>query len=98
MFVWKILLRELFYPGVHSLNKGRFGEASRRRFFIIIFKLSAYVNHRRTLQDLKANMRVENANILAAVLVLVRWNTRNRLIQCIGKGGITTTWNDFQQF
>jgi hypothetical protein len=57
-------------------------------FFLWGFlKFRVYVNRPRTLQDLKANIRAEIANIPAAMLVRVMTNATNRLIQCMDNGG-----------
>ena len=49
-------------------------------------KSRVYVNRLRSLQDLKANIREEIANIPADTLVWVMANARNRFIQCMDNG------------
>ena len=57
-------------------------------FFVWGFlKSRVYVNRPRTLQDLKANMQEEIANIAPAMLVGVMTNARNRFAQCMENGG-----------
>lgn len=50
-------------------------------------KSRVYVNHPRSLLDLKANIREEIANLPADTLVRVIANTRNRYMQCKDNGG-----------
>ena len=57
-------------------------------FFLWGFlKSRVYVNRPRTLQDLKANIQAEIANITVATLERVMGNARNRFMQCIENGG-----------
>lgn len=57
-------------------------------FFLWGFlKSRVYVNRPNTLEDLRANIRAEIANITAAMLVRVMNNARNRLRQCMENGG-----------
>ena len=50
-------------------------------------KFRVYANRPRTLDDLKANIQAEIANIPAAMLVRVMENARKRLLQCLDNGG-----------
>ena len=50
-------------------------------------KSGVYVNHPRTLQDLKTNIQEEIANIAPAMLAGVMTNARNRFTQCMENGG-----------
>ena len=56
-------------------------------FFLWVFlKSRVYVNHPRTLQDLKTNIQEEIANIVPAMLAGVMTNARNRFTQCMENG------------
>ena len=54
-------------------------------------KSRVYVNRPRSLQDLKANIQEEIANIPADTLVRVMANARNRFILCMDNGGTSPT-------
>ena len=56
-------------------------------FYMFFFKSRVYVNHPRTLQDLKTNIQEEIANIAPAMLAVVMTNARNRFTQCMENGG-----------
>ena len=57
-------------------------------FFLWGFlKSRVYANRPRTLQDLKANIRAEIANISNDMLEKIMANARSRLTQCIDNGG-----------
>ena len=57
-------------------------------FFLRGFlKSRVYVNHPRTLKDLKTNIQEEITNITPAMLVRAMTNARHRFTQCMENGG-----------
>ena len=65
----------------------RFPDLTPCDFFLWGFlKSRVYVNHPRTLQDLKTNIREESANIAPAMLAGVMTNARNRFTRCMENG------------
>ena len=89
----KAVLREHFPERLISLRgdlewPARSPDLSPCDFFLWGFlKSRVYANRPRTLQDLKANIRAEIANISNDMLEKIMSNARSRLTQCIDNGG-----------